>query len=126
MVHRYPPYIISTRPIEMVWGGLHHEFYLYILIFPHNHQNNSPNPFFFLSKGKCWQSSIITVAFSAGCPPCEIVTSSDETQCICNYVLLQDYTNGNFLLQALSTKWGIFLLNHNSQYDSLICHDKQI
>ena len=81
MVHRYPTYIISKRPIKMLLCGLHHEFYLNILIFLQSHQNYSQNPFFVIDTSKCGQLSIITVAFSVGCFPCEIFTSSGETWC---------------------------------------------
>ena len=67
MVHRSQTYIISMKPIEMVLGGLHHEFYLNILIFLQSHQIDSQNPFFAIDTGKCWQLSIITVVFSVGC-----------------------------------------------------------
>ena len=122
MVEKYPTYIISTRPIEMVLGGIYHEFYLDILIFLGSHQNDSQKPFFIMDTGNVlvpgWQSSIIiTVAFWVGCFPFENVTSSDETQHIWNNFYCKTYISGNFLFQTLSTTWDTFLLNLNPQYD---------
>ena len=43
--------IISTRPVEMVLGGLHHEFYWYILILLWSNPVDFQKPFFVLETG---------------------------------------------------------------------------
>ena len=84
------------------------------------------SPFFIIDTGNVFTWLTVIHYNSVSCFPCEIVTL-DETHYIWNDVLLLGLnTNGNLLPQALLTTWGIFLLNHNPQYDSQLCHEKQI